>query len=193
MLRILLGSQSRAEILKNLFVGGHPHVHLRELARISNISAPVLLRELRQLAETGIISAEEDGNRVNYSANEQHVLYPVLCELVAKTEGPVELLRQAFSCSSARQVFIFGSFAKGTANAQSDIDLFVIGPCGLREITKTLRQISDRIHNEINPYVISQEEFKTRLKARDHFLMEMIDTPKIFLKGTPDEFAAMAE
>ena len=48
MLQKLLGSQARVEILKNLFTLERKTVHLRELSRLSQLSAPVLLRELRQ-------------------------------------------------------------------------------------------------------------------------------------------------
>jgi predicted nucleotidyltransferase len=193
MLQKLLGSQARAEILKKLFTGAGQSFYLREFARITGISAPLLSRELRNLASMGLVLIAEDGNRINFTANKAHVLYSVLCELVDKSCGSVELLRKIFADSSADLIFVFGSQAKGTANAQSDIDIFVIGDCGLREITKRLQQISNKITQEINPYVISKAEFQKRLKNDDHFLKEILNTPKIFLKGGADEFAAMAK
>lgn len=193
MLQKLLGSQARAEILKKLFTGDNRCFYLRELSRVTGISAPLLSRELRNLAAMGLILITEDGNRINFTANKEHVLYSVLCELIDKSCGPIESLRKIFIDSSADLIFVFGSQAKGTANAQSDIDIFVIGDCGLREITKSLRQVSNGITQEINPYVISKEEFQKRLKNNDHFLMEIVNTPKIFLKGNADEFAAMAK
>lgn len=193
MLPKLLGSQARAEILKKLFNGYERSFYLREFARNTGFSAPLLSRELRNLESMGLISITEDGNRINFTANKTHALYPVLCELVAKSCGPLELLRKTLADSSADLIFVFGSQAKGTANAQSDIDVFIIGDCGLREITKRLQQCSNEITQEINPYVISKAEFQKRLKNNDHFLNEIVNTPKIFLKGTADEFAAMAK
>ena len=193
MLQQILGSHARAEILKILFTPEHKKVHLREISRKASLSAPVLQRELRQLAELGLISAEKDGNRVNFSANTSHQLYPVLCDLVLKTEGAVSLLEQAFAGSAAEFVFIFGSVAKGTATAASDIDLFVIGNCGLREITRRIHSVAPQIGQEVNPYAISRDDFIRRLHENDHFLREIINSPKIFLKGTEDEFDAMAK
>ena len=95
MLKQLLGSQARAEILKNLFTSERKHVHLRELSRLSNLTAPVLQRELRQLAQLGIVTAQKDGNRLNFSANAECPLYHLLCELVAQTEGEDGILRAA--------------------------------------------------------------------------------------------------
>ena len=193
MLQKFLGSQARAEILKKLFNGDELSFYLREFARNTGFSAPLLSRELRNLESMGLISITEDGNRITFTANKTHALYPVLCELVAKSCGPLELLRTTLADSSADLIFVFGSQAKGTANTQSDIDIFVIGDCGLREITKRLQQCSNEITQEINPYVISKAEFQKRLKNNDHFLNEIVNTPKIFLKGGADEFTAMAK
>ena len=192
MLQKLLGSQGRAEILKNLFTSEHKILHLRQLARLSGLSAPVLLRELNQLLTLKLVVAQRDGNRVNYSANVNSPLFSVLCELVLKTEGAAGILKEAFADSSASLVFIFGSYAKGTADADSDIDLFVIGDCGLRNVTKHIHAVAGKIGQEVNPYVITQDDFRTRLQNHDHFLMEICQSPKIFLKGDADEFAKLA-
>ena len=149
MLQKLLGSQARAEILKNLFTQEHKSIHLRELSRLSGLSAPVLQRELRQLEALGIVTIQKDGNRVKFSANDDNLLYPLLCELVLKTEGPAGILKDAFADSPAIFVFIFGSTANGTAHAGSDIDLFVIGDCGLRDVTKRIHAAAGKIGQEI--------------------------------------------
>ena len=193
MLQKLLGSQARAEILKNLFTAERKSVHLRELSRLSKLSAPVLQRELRQLNLLGLVVAQRDGNRVNYSANAESPIYQLLCELVLKTEGAADILRAAFVDVSADYVFIFGSMAKGTAKADSDIDLFVIGDCGLREVTRHIHVVADRISQVVNPYVISLKDYQSRLQRHDHFLEEIRLSPKIFLKGDANEFARLAE
>ena len=193
MLQELLGSQARAEILKNLFTEEKRNVHLRELSRMSNLSAPVLQRELRHLTMHGLVIAQKDGNRVNFSANTESSLYSVLCELVSKTVGVVGILRAAFADISADYIFIFGSMAKGTANANSDIDLFVMGDCGLREVTRRVHSVAERIGREVNPYVIPRDDYLSRVQRHDHFFEEIRLTPKIFLKGNEDEFARLAE
>ena len=129
----------------------------------------------------------------NFSANSENQLYSLLCELVLKTEGPAGILKEAFADSAADFVFIFGSTAKGTAHAGSDIDLFVIGSCGLRDVTKHIHAVAERINQEVNPYVISRNDFRERIHKQDHFLNEILTTPKIFLKGDADEFARLAK
>ena len=81
ILQRIIGSQSRAEILRLLFTPDAPTFYLRKLAREAGLSAPVIHRELQSLLELELVRQNSDGNRVNFSANTGHLLYPVLCEL----------------------------------------------------------------------------------------------------------------
>ena len=192
MLQTIVGSRGRTAIFRTFFTLGHKHLYLRELSRATALSAPVLQRELRPLVQAGILCSQVSGNRTEYFANLSHPLYPVLCELVDKTVGGEALLRTAFADCGAAFVFIFGSTAAGTATPQSDIDLFVIGDCGLRDVARRIHSLSDTLSQEVNPYVITMEDFLNRKDHHDHFLMEVLAKPKIFLKGSADEFARMA-
>lgn len=188
MLLKIVGSQGRAEILKNLFTREKLSLHLRELARRANLSAPMLLRELRQLVETGLITETKDGNRVLYKANPEHPLYATMCDLVRKTDGMADTLKSVLSDEKIDTAFIFGSIASGTETAKSDIDVFVIGDIGLREVTRRINQVADSLGRIINPFVISLNEFISRRKHGDHFITEISTAPKIFLKGSANEF-----
>ena len=192
MLQTIVGSRGRTEIFKAFFTTEARHLYLRELARVTALSAPVLHREIHPLVDAGIICCRADGNRMEYYANQAHPIYSVLCELVRKTVGGEALLRTAFADCNAVFVFIFGSTANGTATPQSDIDLFVIGDCGLREVSQRIHTLVDTIPQEVNPFVITMEDFLSRKSHHDHFLMEVLSKPKIFLKGTADEFARLA-
>ena len=84
MLDKLIGSKSRAEILRLLFTPEAPACYLRKLARKAGYSAPVIHRELRNLLEIGLVRQNSDGNRINFSANREHPFHEPLCELVAR-------------------------------------------------------------------------------------------------------------
>ena len=70
--------------------------------------------------------------------------------------------------------------------------MFVIGREGLRKTAARVGEVANRIGIEVNPYVMATKEFKQRLSVGDHFLSEVMASPKIFLKGDEDELARLA-
>jgi hypothetical protein len=51
--------------------------------------------------------------------------------------------------------------------------------------------VSEKLGREINPYRLTESEFIKRKKEKDHFLQEVLQSPKIFITGTEDELEAM--
>lgn len=192
VLDTLIGSKGKVALLSALLDGKQRRVHIRELARESGLSAPSLMREAKSLVKIGLLREERDGNRVDYLANVDSPLYAALSELVAKTVGPENALKESFADSDNDVVFIYGSRARGEERADSDYDVFVVGSEGLRKTAARTGEVANRIGVEVNPYVISAAEFKRRISAGDHFLREVMASPKIFLKGDEDELARLA-
>ena len=188
----LIGSKGRVALLTMLLDGKQRRVHIRELARNSGLSAPSLMREAKSLVKIGLLLEERDGNRVDYLANVASPLYAVLSELVARTTGAEIALKEAFSDSDNDIVFIYGSRAKGMERTDSDYDVLVIGREGLRKTVARAGAVANRIGVEVNPYVITTEEFRQRISSGDHFLKEVMASQKIFLKGDEDELARLA-
>jgi len=187
----IVSSRVKAEILRLLFGLRQSELHLRELARQSGLSLGTVQQELRRLTRVGVVSARKDGNRVYYQANPQHPVYRDLCSLVLKTNGLAGVLAQALHDKQVQLAFVFGSVARGEARAESDVDLLVIGPLGLRRLTQLLSGVAEKLGREINPHVLTPEEFKERKQQSDHFLTSVLAAPKLFVKGTEDELAAM--
>lgn len=192
ILNTLIGSKGKVALLSALLDGKQRRVHIRELARNSGLSAPSLMREAKSLVRIGLLREERDGNRVDYLANVDSPLYTSLSELVCRTTGPELALRESFAESDNDVVFIYGSRAKGNERTDSDYDVFVIGREGLRKTAARVGEVANRIGIEVNPYVMATKEFKQRLSAGDHFLSEVMASPKIFLKGDEDELARLA-
>jgi len=69
--------------------------------------------------------------------------------------------------------------------------LMVIGDIGLRKLTGLLMEASEKLGREINPYRLTEIEFIKRKKEKDHFLQQVLESPKIFITGTEDELSAM--
>jgi DNA-binding transcriptional ArsR family regulator len=186
-----LSSRVKAEVLRLLFGVGARELHVREIARQSGLADATVRQELRRLTRLGLIEARRDGNRTCYGANRRHPLYPDLRNLILKTSGLGDVLRQALSHPGIRLAFVFGSLASGTEKPQSDVDLLVIGTVGLRQLTRLLSGIGTTLGREINPHVMTAEEYVRRKKARDHFLTTVLREPRLFVIGDEDELAGV--
>ncbi len=188
----ILSSNIRAEIFRNLFGVEKQSLHLREIERRTGFAVGTVQQEIKKLLRLDIITRMQDGNRSYYKANTNHPLYPEIRNLVLKTNGLADLLKQALSAELKIKIaFVFGSFARKEEKAASDIDLMVIGDIGLRKLTGLLMDVSEKLGREINPYRLTESEFIKRKREKDHFLQEVLASPKIFITGTEDELEAM--
>jgi len=194
MLAEILSSKVRAEIFRLLFSSDNAALHMREIERKSGFTIGTVQRELNKLVKLDLIYKTKDGNRTYYRANIENPIYQDIRNIVQKTVGSVFLLKEALSQSTAIEfAFIFGSLASGNQKSHSDIDLFIIGNIGLREVVSLLYGISDKTGREINPQVISKSEFIHRVNSNDHFISNILNSDKIFITGTKDEFTKLVK
>jgi len=192
LLAEILSSNIRAEIFRNLFGTEKQSLHLREIGRRTGFAIGTVQQEINKLQRLDIITRIRDGNRIYYKANTDNPLYPEIRNLVFKTNGLADLLKHALSSEMRIKIaFVFGSFARNEEKAGSDVDLMVIGDIGLRKLTGLLMDVSEKFGREINPYRLTENEYIKRKTQKDHFLQQVLKSPKIFITGTEDELKAM--
>jgi uncharacterized protein len=192
LLAEILSSNIRAEIFGNLFGVSPQNLHLREIERRTGFAIGTVQQEIKKLQRLEIITRIKDGNRVYYKANTDHPLYPDIRNLVIKTSGLVDLIKEALSSETKIKIaFVFGSVARQEEKSISDVDLMVIGDIGLRTLTGLLMNVSAKLGREINPHRLTESEFGKRKNGKDHFLQQVLKSPKIFIVGKEDELNAM--
>jgi len=187
----IVSSRVKAAILRLLFGSRPTEVHLRELVRRSGLSIGTVQQELRRLTRIGLVVAWKDGNRVYYRANPGHPLHAELRSLVLKTDGLAGVLEGALEDKHILSAFVFGSVARGEAGAESDVDLMVIGAIGLRRVAQLLSGVAEKVGREINPHILTPDEFKLRRRRRDRFLSSVLASPKLFVKGNENDLEAV--
>ncbi|MDP2967675.1 MAG: helix-turn-helix domain-containing protein [Deltaproteobacteria bacterium] len=187
----ILSSRTRAEIFRLLFSGTEEELHVREIERRSGLNDSTLRQELRKLVRLDLVQSRRDSNRVYYRAKTENPLYPEIRNLVLKTSGLSDVLKSALKDKRVRVAFVFGSIARGEENAGSDVDLMVIGQLGLRDLSRLLSGIEEKIGREVNPHVLREEEFRKRIRAKEHFASSVMEAPKIFIIGSERELETM--
>jgi len=88
----LLFGAYRYRVLSLLLLRPGDSFHVRMIARLTGIPAGSLHRELRLLAEVGLLVAERQGNQIRYSANEAAPVFEPLAAVLEKAAGAVPLL-----------------------------------------------------------------------------------------------------
>ncbi len=189
----LLSSRVKAEIFRLLFGGPRQELHVREIARQSDLSEATVRQELKRLARLELVAARRDGNRTCFRANTEHPLYPDIRNIALKTSGLVYVLHEVLAKErkAIRVAYVFGSIASGSDKAQSDVDLMVIGDLSLRQLGRLLSGVSLELGREINAHVVDEGEFAKRRKSHDHFLTTVLAAPKLFVIGNENELTRL--
>jgi predicted nucleotidyltransferase len=190
----LLG-QTRSAVLSALLLHPDASLHVRELARLTGASAGSLHRELRLLADMGLLLRQEIGRQVHYRANSAHPVYAELSQLLRKTAGLVDVLRQALEPlgDKVELAFVYGSMASGTERAGSDVDLMVLGKASFADIARALADAHVTLRREVNPTVMSRREFADRVASGDGFARSVMKGDKLWLKGEDRDLAEPVE
>ena len=187
----ILSSRVRAEIFRLLFGLNEKELHMREMERQAALSLGTIRQDLQKLVKLDLVKARRDGNRLYYRANTENPLFPEIRNLVLKTAGLVEVIKSALDREGIEVAFIFGSLARSKERAGSDVDLMVIGTIGLRSLSSRLAGVSEQIGREINPHALSIEEFRRRKQNGNHFLSNVLESPKLFIIGSENDLEAM--
>src|SRR5258707_196655 len=78
----------------------------------------------------------------------------------------------------------------------SDVDVMVIGMddhLTLEDVAALLSKVQEGLGREINPFVLSAREFRSKWRAKNHFIRRVVEGEKIFLIGGADELKRLAE
>lgn len=186
---LLFPAAYRRKVLSLLLLNPERRLHVREIARLTGTTAGTLNKELRRLQEAGLLESERVGNQVRYSANRGHPIYPELAGILRKSVGLADVLIEALAPLADRieAAFVFGSMARGTESADSDIDLLIVGAVEFGSVVDALQAAQQQLGRDINPKVYSLREWKSMLRSGDSFAVEVMARPRILLIGSDDE------
>lgn len=194
LVELLFGAYRR-RILSLLLLHPEQSFYLREIGRLTGVPAGSLHREVRSLTNAGLLTRSVAGNQVRYQIDRACPIYEELAGIFRKTAGLADVLREALAPlgGAVRLAFVFGSVALGKERATSDVDVMVVGSASFSQVVEALVSARDRVRREVNPVVMTIDQFRSKLKGRDRFVSRLVREPKIFLVGDAGEFAKLAE
>jgi predicted nucleotidyltransferase len=166
----LLFGAYRYRVLSLLLLRPGDRFHVRMISRLTGIPAGSLHRELRQLADAGLLFATRSGNQVLYSANEASPVFHELASMLDKTSGTTPTLHEhaaeytvepsgrlpeidlkalAVVCRKygVKRMSLYGSAARNELRPDSDVDLLV----EFNRSSKTTYFDFARLQDELSP------------------------------------------
>lgn len=191
----LLFGAYRRRILSLLLLSPDDSLHVREIARLTNIPAGSLHRELRLLFQAGLLVRERSGNQVCYRAERQCPIFEDLAAIFRKTTGLADVLREALEplAENIDVAFVFGSVAQGKERQVSDVDVLVVGAVSFASAVETLNRTHELLRRPVNPVVMTSEDFRRKYRSDDRFVGRVVREPKIYLIGGAHELGELVE
>ena len=181
-----LFSDSKYRVYRWLFGQPERGFHLSELRRLTGLGSASLQRELNRLAAAGLVNTDRVGNLRRFQANGQSPVYTELLALTRKALGAEPMLREALAplAPDLQSAWIYGSVAKESDTAKSDIDVMLVGEkLTLARVLKAFLPIEPLLGRKINPTIYTPAEFKRRRSERDSFVNRVLAQPTLPLIG----------
>jgi predicted nucleotidyltransferase len=185
-----LFSKTQRKVLGLLFGNPDRSFYANEIVRHSDIGIGTVQRELEKLSKATIITVKRIGNQKHYQANRESPIFEEMYGIVLKTFGVSDVLSRALEVfvEDIRIAFIYGSVAKGTDHAGSDIDIMLVSQkLTYPDVMSVISEVESKLGRVVNPTLYKPSEFRKRIVTDSAFVKRVLDQPKIFLIGTEDD------
>lgn len=185
-----LFSGTRQKVLGLLFMQPDQDFSMAELIERARAGSGAVQREISRLVDSGLVTVDIRGRQKRYRANQNAPIFPELCSLVAKTLGPAQFVSNALRPieSEIDVALIYGSVAKNTDRANSDIDLMLVSDTlTLEDVFATLEPVEQEMSRPVNPTLYTRHEFEKRRANDNPFIRKVLNGPYLLLKGIIDE------
>ena len=181
-----LFSSVRKKTLGLLFGNPDRSFFFNEIISLVGSGTGAVQRELKRLSDSGLVVVSRVGNQKHYQANPNSPIFEELCSLIRKTVGLKEPLKDALKSEQDKiyLALIYGSVAKASENAFSDIDLLIVSDeMILENLYILLSDVENDLKRNINPTLYTKAEFDKRLQSENSFLKRVLKGETILLIG----------
>jgi predicted nucleotidyltransferase len=181
-----LFSATQQRVLGLLFGQPDRSFFANEIIALAGAGSGATQRELAKLELALLVKTSRVGNQKHYQANADSPIYAELASIIAKTVGIVEPLRVALAplAKKIQVAFVYGSIAKKSDTAKSDIDIMVIADSlSYADVYAALEIAETKLARAISPTVQSLAEWRKKRAGKNAFTIKVITQPKFFLIG----------
>lgn len=185
-----LFTKTQQRVLGLLYGKPQQRFYTNEIVRLADMGRGTVRRELDKLVSAGLLLMTREGNQHYYRANFDNPVYNELVDIVRKTFGIADVIREALlpMYDQIDLAFIYGSIAKKEDMASSDIDLLVVtDSLAFADLMTMLAAAEQSLARPVNPSIYTAEQIKDKLEQKNAFLTRLMEQPKIWVKGDNDD------
>lgn len=185
-----LFTKTQQRVLGLLYGRPEQSFYLNEIVRLAAIGKGSVNRELDKLCAAGLLTVTRQGNQNHFKANPASPIFNELKAIIQKSFGVVDILRAALAelLPQVELGFIYGSIAKGSEHAGSDIDLLLVADdVSYGVLMELLAPAEQQLGRTINPTLYSIKEFSDRKQNERAFITRVLAQPKLWLVGATEE------
>lgn len=194
----ILGQSSKVKILRFL-VRSQAQLNGREIAKNVGLSHVKAHGALKDLTIQGVVNMRSVGRSLVYWLNEEHFLVKdIIRPAFEKEETAIRqvsnIILSKIKPTRPLSIILFGSFAKGNASADSDIDVVIVYQNSknkermANELLEAEKKITLLFGNHLASIPLKVKEFQRKLKAKDRFINEVIRTGRVIYGRSISEF-----
>jgi predicted nucleotidyltransferase len=182
-----LFTQPQSKVLEWVFGQPERWYHIQELIRLTSLASASLQREIKRLHVAGLVVEERIGNLRRVRANPDSPVFADLANLVRKALGAVPAIADALRplVSRLQVALVFGSVAKGTDHAGSDVDvLLVSGSVQLSDALGLLLPLEEQLGRRIEVKLYTPSEFSARRAETGSVVQRILAGPIALMYGS---------
>jgi predicted nucleotidyltransferase len=188
IIKSLFENAPQAKLIQWLYVDAKPTEQFsgRELARLAKVPYGSVDRALKSLVRRQLVVREEGKHGPEYHAPFEDPRLRALFILLRQDSNIVRLLKRALKpFKSIDYAAVFGSFARGTTTAKSDIDVLVLESSDSErfEVMAALSKVTEKIGREVNTQFYRNSEFRNLVLDNEPIAVQILNGPRIDLKG----------
>lgn len=153
--------------------------HVREIAKILNESHSSVSRRLNELKKENVVEFKVTGkNKIFHLKNnlvaKNYIFKSEFNKLIKLLERYPEfevIFEEILKICDAKLIILFGSYAKGTANKNSDIDIYI--ETKNRKVKKLVENVNSKINAKIGLFNVDSHLIKEIIK--NHVIIKGIE------------------
>jgi len=179
-------------VLALIFANPERSFYTSEIVRNVHSGVGAVERVLSKLERSGLVSVERIGNQKHYRANRAAPIFKELRRLVEKTVGVAGPIKKSFEpyADAIKAAFVYGSVAKETDTAHSDIDLMVIGDdLNYSDLYTAAQRAESRLRRKVNALFLSPKDWRRKASDGGSVVNKISKSPKIFIIGSEKDLA----